>query len=78
MEKRTKVDTYLVELICDKCGEGEMLPDGIAKPTSPMKYEHKCTKCGHTVDILGETYPRIERTPVKEQHTSDGGMTVSC
>ena len=41
MEKRTKVDTYLVELICDQFCEGEMLPDGGTKPTMPMKYGHK-------------------------------------
>lgn len=47
-----------VDYTCDSCGEGRMLPTGIALLSYPAKYEHKCTKC-ESKQYFQETYPAI-------------------
>jgi predicted RNA-binding Zn-ribbon protein involved in translation (DUF1610 family) len=39
---------FLVEYVCDKCGEGEMMHGNVSITTNPPLYPHMCTKCGHT------------------------------
>ncbi len=59
MEKAREPQTVqYVDYICDNCGEGHMLPTGIALLSYPAKYEHKCTKCG-SKQYFKETYPAI-------------------
>lgn len=60
MEKEIKVVPYRVEYVCDKCGEGEMCPNGIMKLTSPPKWEHQCTNivCNNRENFF-EEYPYI-------------------
>ena len=52
-EKRTEVRTIMVRLMCDKCGEGEMKPTGVALMSHPPQYPHKCDKCGAETTIRG-------------------------
>lgn len=60
MEIKTKVNTFLVHLMCDKCDGGEMMPTGIALLSNPPQYPHKCNKCGHQVNVTGNKYPFIK------------------
>lgn len=60
-EKRTEVRTFMVRLMCDKCGEGEMKQTGVQLLSNPPQYPHRCDKCGSETTIRGgKTYPRIE------------------
>lgn len=59
-EKRVELRTFEVHLICDKCGEGEMLPTGIVALSLPPQYPHECNKCSYRLNIRGKHYPCIE------------------
>jgi len=60
-EKRTRVSTSMVRLICEKCEGGEMKPTGICLTSNPPQYPHRCDKCGHEETVRGgRTYPRIK------------------
>lgn len=60
-EQRSEVRTLMVRLMCDKCTIGEMLPTGIALMSSPPKYPHKCSNCGHEdTPTGGKRYPFTE------------------
>ena len=50
MEIKTEVKTFLVKMICDKCGEGEMIFNGFTKTSNPPWHVHKCNKCGNIED----------------------------
>lgn len=59
-EVRRQVKTFAVDMMCPKCGEGTMRPDGpFVLMTSPPKYPHICERCGY-VESYYESYPRIE------------------
>lgn len=62
MEKRKRVDTYQVELVCDICpGQtGKMIPTGEALMSYPAQYPHACNQCGTIVNIRGRKYPYID------------------
>ena len=62
MEVRTEVRTDLVRLMCDACGDGEMVRT--ETPVSFMgrsvaRFEHACNKCGALVVVKDNPYPRI-------------------
>ena len=57
MIKKTEVKTFLVECICDNCGEGKMKPTGTCLTSNPPQYPHVCDKCGATVTVLDMTFP---------------------
>lgn len=60
MIKECKVESYAEKYICDKCRDGEMLPNGDNMwLTDPPKIAHKCTKCAET-KFLSEKYPIIK------------------
>lgn len=46
MEKKIKVDTYIINFMCEKCKVGSMVSSGIILTSDPPKYEHRCNKCG--------------------------------
>lgn len=56
MEKVARVDTLVVDNICDECKEGVMRPTGEVLQSNPPQYVHKCVKCGHTANY-GIAYP---------------------
>lgn len=62
MEKRTelKVRIFRIEMMCDKCNEGQMKPTGMVYETYPPQYPHKCDKCGYE-NTFDEVYPRIDQ-----------------
>lgn len=57
---KKRVETYKIELVCEECGIGTMLPSGMALMSSPPKYPHKCSECGHAITVEGATYPAFE------------------
>ncbi len=59
-EEESKVIT--VKMKCDKCGKGFMEMVGIAYPTSPMQYPHKCTNCGYKENYFTK-YPYQKFVP---------------
>jgi hypothetical protein len=59
-EMRTSVRTFMVRLRCAKCADGEMRSTGFSQPTHPMRYGHRCHKCGAEEFIPGKSYPCIE------------------
>ena len=72
-EKRTEMRTFMVRLMCDKCGEGEMKPTGIQLLSNPPQYPHACNKCGAETTIRGgKTYPRFEYEEVTPNVKSEG------
>lgn len=60
-EEESKVIT--VKMKCDKCGKGFMeREDGIAYPTSPILYPHKCSNCGYKENYFTK-YPYQKFVP---------------
>jgi hypothetical protein len=57
-EIKKEVKTYKVEMCCDKCDSGKMLPTGRSFLTHPMQYQHACDKCENTEDFR-VIYPHI-------------------
>jgi hypothetical protein len=59
MEQELPAELVIVKMICDKCGDGEMKPDGnIALLSDPPKYPHRCDKCSST-DSYTQRYPTV-------------------
>lgn len=58
MEKKTKVESYNVEYVCDECGIGNYEPTGECNLTTPPQYPHVCTHCNHR-QVFRKTYPFI-------------------
>lgn len=56
-EREKRVETFLVEYVCDECGRGEMVGTGLTKTVDPPLFEHKCNNCGFTADYRGVHYP---------------------
>ena len=47
-EVKNEVKTYEINMVCDKCRQGYMLPVGnIVFTTYPIQYPHQCTNCGN-------------------------------
>lgn len=48
MEMVAETKTLIVEMVCDKCGEGKMIPSGGGILCSnPPLFPHICNKCGN-------------------------------
>ena len=60
-EVEQRVEAYIVNYWCDKCGKGLMGPTGAVSLVETWTFEHKCEnkECGE-VKNLTATYP-IER-----------------
>jgi len=61
-EVAIEVKPFRINMICDKCGAGLMMPTGRARGQQPnIEYEHKCNHmlCGEVV-ILNRVYPHVE------------------
>lgn len=60
-ELKQVVTTYLTDYICDKCGQGEMSPNGaINHEVTPIVYTHLCENCGEAADFPVQ-YPVLTR-----------------
>ena len=63
----SKAKLIFVRKKCDKCGEGFMVNvNGVAYPTAPMKFPHKCNKCGNEESYV-RRYPHLEVVLKDEQ-----------
>jgi len=59
-EVKEKVDTFSIKMMCNKCGIGEMLPDGTSLLSWPPQYPHKCTNINcRNIENYIECYPKI-------------------
>lgn len=58
-EQETKVETVVIDYVCDKCESGIMERSGSAAYlTEPMQFPHKCNKCGFE-QTFKEVYPKV-------------------
>jgi len=57
-EKTKQVFPVQVDYVCDKCGQGNMLPAGACLTSYPPQFGHICEHCGHA-QYLGSQYPFI-------------------
>jgi uncharacterized Zn finger protein len=62
-EVKSMVQTYLTDMVCDKCGVGEMTPNATIHATfketgAEMLYEHACENCGN-VEAYPVQYPYL-------------------
>ena len=58
-EIKSEVKTFQIDMVCDKCGQGYMLPAGnIVLATYPIQYPHQCTNCGNVENYIIK-YPYI-------------------
>jgi uncharacterized Zn finger protein len=67
MIKETKVDTFVEELYCDKCGT-EMEQTGIVLTTDPPRYPYRCPKCGYEI-VTNAYYPRTVTKVVEDENS---------
>lgn len=74
-EQRQLVNVYQIIMACEVCNGGQMRQTGIAYPTSPMQYEHKCRNCGHEA-VYRKTYPYVVYEPVEVKDTNDRTPTL--
>ena len=63
MERKTKITTFKVEMVCDKCKKGTMIPkypelNSMLVNIVPSTL-HRCTNCGAEEEFIG-IYPKIE------------------
>jgi hypothetical protein len=58
-EQEFEIRPVGVKYICDKCSEGEMLPEGEASLSDGRTlYPHSCSKCGHK-EVFNERYKKL-------------------
>ena len=58
-EIEQEVKIYKIYYLCDKCGRGDMQPNGVMLASSPPQYPHKCNKCD-AVETFNVRYPITE------------------
>ena len=56
-----RAGVILEEAICPKCVEGNLVWScmTLEDEGSPIKYTHRCTKCGYEVTYEDDYYPRF-------------------
>jgi len=59
MEKIRRVKPIQYIMLCDECGNGEMMPTGVVLTSFPEQYQHVCNECG-CVKTYNKQYPFIE------------------
>ena len=66
-EQRVRVETYIVKMVCPKCGIGTMnrSKGGVVLASYPAQYGHECSVCGWS-DLFTQEYPRIEYEEAEE------------
>jgi len=66
---KRRVTTYMIRYTCDKCGDGEMVWDGLGEKDIPGPRPvriHYCDGCGE-VAALDRVYPYEEEEENKEE-----------
>lgn len=63
MIRETKVQTYKIDQLCNRCEDGIYRISGEPDTTtSPVLYPHRCEKCGDT-ELFKKPYPTIVYYP---------------
>lgn len=57
-EREFPIEQVGVEYVCDTCQQGTMHVSGNLLLTHPMKWPHRCNKCG-AEEALIEKYPIV-------------------
>lgn len=58
-EVKNKVQTYIINYVCDECYDGNMERDGnIVLTSNPPLFPHKCNRCGYKMNFI-DTYPKF-------------------
>jgi hypothetical protein len=65
-EIRRPVRPVMVSLRCANCRDGEMRSTNVVQPTDPMRYLHRCTRCG-AEEALHAVYPALRYEDVAEK-----------
>lgn len=58
-EIKKEVSVYKIDMECDNCKGGIMLPTGECYTTYPLKYQHSCNKCDNKENYF-KIYPFIQ------------------
>lgn len=64
MEMVAEAKTIIVEMICDKCERGKMIPTEEMLCSYPPQYPHECEKCGHKTNYPFR-YPFHKLIPIE-------------
>ena len=56
MQEINEIKSKQIEMKCEICNKGYMIPDGIVNMTNPPSYQHQCTVCGAKA-TYGVRYP---------------------
>lgn len=59
--------------VCDRCGDGQYRPTGVAYLSFPPQYPHICDNCGDK-RIFGETYPASAGFFIKGPKVTDNQL----
>jgi DNA-directed RNA polymerase subunit RPC12/RpoP len=57
-EQTYEIKSIGVDYKCDFCGDGTMEQTGIFLPTDPPQWQHRCTRCGHHMNMW-QKYPNV-------------------
>jgi hypothetical protein len=60
--------TIQIDMQCDVCGKGKMIPTGQAFLTHPPQFPHECDEC-HVRVTYGQRYPHIKHVPIVDNNT---------
>lgn len=55
----TRVNTFVIEKLCEKCMKGVMVFIGQESPLSKNKWTHVCSECKNQ-EYLFDRYPRVD------------------
>lgn len=69
------MSTYHVDMMCDECLDGKMLPLGYSFASYPPKYPHKCDSCGNEA-TFEESYPLLVNKPAPRINRTLATMIV--
>lgn len=58
IETKVEVKAFRVNLVCQVCGEGNMIScEGAIQLCNPPNYPHKCDSCGYRRYVSEKMYP---------------------
>lgn len=75
-EKVAECKVLTVEMICDKCHNGIMIPEGYVLTSNPPQYPHKCKNCGYSENYRFQ-YPYQKVIPLEPLRDATGNEIIS-
>ena len=67
MERKRELKLFEITLTCEQCRDGEMeyIKGTEGTLSRPVRYQHVCTRCNHTMEIASKQYPIIKMEAVE-------------